>query len=277
VVIDKFKEVNAIEEKIKIAAQIEKDKKDPEFMILETNKSKDIEQYKNLANNGNAHAMAQVGYMYEFGTGVATDESEAMNWYIKAADKNYLHAMTYVASNYIFGKGGVSEDYTQAILWLKKGAEKGSTYAMEQLANCYKDEEVADYTQSMIWYKKLLVKGKDVFYHIGSFYERGEGVTKDYKEAFNWYNKGLENATKTKHSEGFYYYLIASLYSEGGSGIIQNYEEAIKFYKLAADRGLELAMEALSRMYKEGQGVEKDEKIAKEWSDKAEKARENNQ
>jgi TPR repeat protein len=151
---------------------------------------------------------------------------------------------------------------------------------MNQLADCYKEDEVADYNQSLIWYKKLLVKGEDVFYHIGSFYERGEGVTKDYKEAFNWYNKGLENNLKTKQSEGsigFNYYLIASLYCEGGFGIEQNYEEAIKLYKLAADRGLELAMEALSRMYKEGQGVEKDEKIAKEWSDKAEKARENNQ
>ena len=72
---------------------------------------------------------------------------------------------------------------------------------------------------------------------------------------------------------GIYYYTIADLYREGGFGIIQNYEEAIKLYKLAADRGKYLAMEKLSRMYRDGKGVEKDEKIAKEWSDKAAQAR----
>lgn len=276
VVMDKFKEVNAIEEKIKIAAQIEKDKKSPEFLILQTNKSEDIEQYKNLANKGNAHVMVQVGDMYNYGTGVAIDKVEAMNWYTKAADKNNLHAMVYVAYMYVFVEDGINKDYTQAIFWLKKAAEKGSTWAMNQLADCYKEDEVADYNQSMIWYKKLLVKGEDVFFNIGSFYERGKGVTKDYKEAFNWYNKGLEKALKTKQSEnriGFYYYLIANLYHEGGFGILQNYEEAIKLYKLAADKGLDLAMEELSEMYSEGEGVEKDEKIAKEWSDKALQAR----
>jgi len=280
VVMDKFKEVNAIKEKIKIAALIEKDKKSPEFLILETNKSEDIEQYKKVANNGNACAMSHIGDMYNYGIGVAEDKLEAMNWYTKAADKNNLHAMVYIAYMYVFVEDGINKDYTQAIFWLKKAAEKGSTFAMNQLADCYKEDEVADYNQSMIWYKKLLVKGKDVFFNIGSFYEREKGVAKDYKEAFNWYNKGLEKALKTKQYENridFYYYLIANLYHEGGFGILQNYEEAIKLYKLAADRGLDLAMEELSEMYRDGKGVEKDEKIAKEWSDKAAQARENNQ
>ena len=274
VVMDKFKEVYAIEEKIKIAAKMEKDKKSPEFLILETNKSEDIEQYKKVANKGNAEAMYQVGYMYKSGKGVAIDKTEAMNWYTKAADKDNLNAMCGIAYMY---EDGINKDYTQAILWFKKAAEKGSTQAMRWLANLYKKDDVADYTQSIMWYKKIELKEDGVACsYIGGFYERGKGVAKDYKEAMYWYKKGLDKTLKNKWQENItdlYYDNIADLYYEGGYGIIQNYEEAIKFYKLAADKGDKDAMDKLSEMYSDGKGVEKDEKIAKEWSDKAAQAR----
>ena len=277
VVMDKFKEVYAIEEKIKIAAQIEKDKNSPEFLILETNKSEDIEQYKKVANKGNAEAMYQVGYMYKSGKGVAMDKTEAMNWYTKAADKDNLNAMIGIAYTYVFGEVDSNKDYTQAILWFKKAAEKGSTPAMNSLAYYYNEDEVADYTQSIMWYKKLELKGGGVACSsIGGFYKYGKGVTKDYKEAMYWYKKGLDKTLKNKwqgNITDLYYVNIAYLYREGGYGIIQNYDEAIKFYKLAADKGSELAMWELSKMYGVGEGVAEDKKIAKEWSDKAKLAK----
>ena len=39
------------------------------------------------AKRGNRDAMEQIGKMYEYGQGVATNEAEAAKWYGKAAEK----------------------------------------------------------------------------------------------------------------------------------------------------------------------------------------------
>lgn len=276
VVMDKFREVYAIEEKIKIAAQREKDSKDPELLVLETKNSENIEQYKNVANKENMRAMIHIGYMYEKGIGVAKDATEAMTWYHKAAVNGSLAAMCIIAHMYVYGDAefDVNKDYTQAILWYKKAAEKGSTLAMHYLADIYNEEEVGDYMQAMNWYKKLTVKG-DIFAHkqIGNLYQRGNGVTRNYNEALRWYKIALEKTNIDQREVGMFYRVIGDLYYMGGFGILQNYGEAIKFHKLSADRGDADAMRRLSGMYRDGKGIEKDENIANEWSDKESVAR----
>jgi uncharacterized protein len=47
-----------------------------------------------------------------------------------------------------------------------------------------------------------------------------------------------------------------------GKGVIQNYEEAVKCYQMAADQGLIIALYNLGDMYLRGDGVEKDYKEA---------------
>jgi hypothetical protein len=50
------------------------------------------------ANQGNPVAEYGLGHLYEFGLGVAQDKSEALRWYQKAADQDYMDAKQRVAA-----------------------------------------------------------------------------------------------------------------------------------------------------------------------------------
>jgi TPR repeat protein len=54
------------------------------------------------------------------------------------------------------------------------------------------------------------------------------------------------------------------LYYEG-NGVTQNYETALKWYRLAAEQGYAYAQSALGRMYADGHGVSQDYTRAYMW------------
>ena len=58
--------------------------------------------------------------------------------------------------------------------------------------------------------------------------------------------------------------MLGAMYAEG-KGISMDYEEAIKWYKLAAKQGNSSAQSILGIMYSEGQGTVKDYKEAMKW------------
>jgi TPR repeat protein len=56
---------------------------------------------------------------------------------------------------------------------------------------------------------------------------------------------------------------------EGGSGVPQDYVEAVKWYRMAAEKNLGQAQHDLARMYAEGKGVTKDAVQAHMWANLA--------
>ena len=61
-------------------------------------------------------------------------------------------------------------------------------------------------------------------------YERGLGVSKNYKEAVKWYRFAAEQGlTKAQYNLGLMY--------ADGRGVSQDNQEAVKWYRLAADQG----------------------------------------
>ena len=52
---------------------------------------------------------------------------------------------------------------------------------------------------------------------------------------------------------------------EEGLGVLQNYKEALKWYRLAAEKGNNLAQYNLGHMYEEGLGVPQDYVFAHMW------------
>ena len=50
-----------------------------------------------------------------------------------------------------------------------------------------------------------------------------------------------------------------------GQGVIQDYKEAVKWYRLSADQGYALAQNNLGLMYASSRGVLQDEKKAHMW------------
>ena len=63
-------------------------------------------------------------------------------------------------------------------------------------------------------------------------------------------------------------FILGLMYSSG-DGVLQNYDEAIKWYTKAAVQGVPEAQFSLGVMYSEGQGVIEDNKTAAKWYSKA--------
>jgi TPR repeat protein len=107
-----------------------------------------------LAEQGEASAQFNLGFMYDLGQGVPQDYAEAVKWYRKAADQGNAAAQYNLGLMYDNGHG-VPQDYAEAVKWYRKAAERGVATAQNNL---------------------------------GFMYGNGQGVPQDYVQAHKWYN-----------------------------------------------------------------------------------------
>jgi TPR repeat protein len=110
------------------------------------------------AESGDPQAQLLLGSMYDSGTGVQRDSSEAFRWWMKAAQKGNAVAQYNVAVMYAAGEG-VEKNYTQAVEWYRKAAAQG-------------------------W--------PDAYASLGWLYNSGRGVPIDKAEAQRLWTKGAE-------------------------------------------------------------------------------------
>ena len=74
--------------------------------------------------------------MYDSGSGVDKDYSEAAKWYRKAAEQGAPYAQTALGTMYGQGRG-VSRDYSEAMIWYRKAAEQGYPDAQWRVGAMY--------------------------------------------------------------------------------------------------------------------------------------------
>ena len=106
--------------------------------------------------------------MYRSGEGVSQDDTQAVNWFRKAAEQGYAKAQVNLGFMYRSGQG-VPQDYAQAVNWFRKAAEQGIAVAQ---------------------------------YNLGVMYYNGDGVSQDYAQTYAWFSLavafGLEQAKKAR-------------------------------------------------------------------------------
>ena len=88
------------------------------------------------AEQGNAFAQSQLGFMYVQGEGVPQDDAQAVSWFLKAAEQGNAAAQTALGVIYEEGKG-VPQDYVQAVSWYRKAAEQGDAKGQSLLGFMY--------------------------------------------------------------------------------------------------------------------------------------------
>ncbi len=113
-----------------------------------------LQEFKPLAEQGDAGVQFILGVMYQKGQGVPQDYAEAMKWFLKAAEQGDAGAQFNLGFMYAKGQG-VPQDYAEAIKWYQKAAEQGDASAQNNL---------------------------------GVMYKYGWGVPQDYVQAHTWYN-----------------------------------------------------------------------------------------
>ena len=92
-----------------------------------------VQEWRPLAEQGDASAQSNLGWMYANGHGVAQDHAEAAMWYLLAAEQGNATAQFNLGGKYRFGQG-VAQDFTTAHMWYNIAAAQG-----EELAGVMRD------------------------------------------------------------------------------------------------------------------------------------------
>ena len=96
--------------------------------------------------------------------------------------------------------------------------------------------------------------------HASADYEKGMAAAEagDDATAFQEFKKAAEQGhAKAQYNLG--------LMHDNGRGVLQDYEEAVKWYRLAAEKGIAIAQGNLGLMYHNGRGVLQDSVYAHMW------------
>ncbi len=148
-----------------------------------------------------------------------------------------------------------------------------------------------NYQQAAYWYGQAADQGyAHAQYTLGRLYEGGVGVIREYGQAKAWYQKAADqgyepakdalkrllatdtptaSTTETTPTAPEDQYKVGDHYYYGVGGVKQDYQQAISWYRKAADQGYPAAQLKLGSIYEYGWGVDKDYDKARSWYQKA--------
>ena len=81
--------------------------------------------YRRAAQQGNAEAQFNLGFLYATGVGVPQNYTEAFGWYRLAAQQGNAEAQHNLGYLYHIGQGGLPQDFVQAHMWYNLAAAQG--------------------------------------------------------------------------------------------------------------------------------------------------------
>lgn len=169
---------------------------------------------------------------------------EAFKLFMESAEKGHAGAQYEIGEAYYYGEG-VEKDYEEAVRWYKLAAENGNVDVQEVLGDIYCGDLETDiplnYEEALKWYELAAKSGWTYIQ------EKLDALNK--RIASELYEKGMEKYDKKEYEEAFKLFMVAiekghagAQYKIGeayyyGYGVEKNKEEAVKWYKLAAENG----------------------------------------
>lgn len=208
------------------------------------------------AMQNDADAQLQLGKLYK----QIGHDDWAFVWYEAAANANITEAIYWVGNFYYDGKV-VERDLKKTYESYQKAALAGYPDAINNYADMYfrgeyvnKDEKRAH----ELFLKAAELGVAESMYTIGYMYENGVGVEKDMDKSKHWFTQSA------LHGDVFAANRLGHEAVERGDG-----EVAIKWYKVAAEKGDVDGEVNLATCYESGIGTPVNLKKAKYWYQKA--------
>ena len=220
----------------------------------------DLVELRRRAEHGDPAAQLTLGGLYDEGTGVPLDDTEAAKWYRKAADQGLANAQYNLALMYVEGTG-VPQNEEEAALWFRKAAEQGHAFAQGNLGVMFdRGQGVGqDAVEAVKWYRKAAEQGHlDAQMNLALMYDAGVGVPQDIAAAERWYRKAAERGHAPAQNN------LGTMYLEG-NGVARDYRQAADWYRKAAEQGIPAAQRNLALMYEDGLGVPQNHDTAVTW------------
>lgn len=187
--------------------------------------------WENLADQGDARALYNLGTLHAEGRGVPANLVSARDFWMRAADAGHVRAMHNLALSLI-ADAGMSEDtdadteYEQALHWLERASQGGFPNSQ---------------------------------YTLGKMYQYGLSVEQNDQEAARLFmeaaDQGFVNAQ----------YNLGKLYRDG-RGVPRDRERSLHYFSLAAEQGHAGAQNRLATRYARGEGVDQDDVVALVWA-----------
>jgi TPR repeat protein len=204
------------------------------------------------ASSVDTEALLQQGKDFYFGIGVPQSYAEAFARFSKAAAAGHAEAQFHVALCFEDGDG-VKLDQVQATEWYQKSAMAGFAKAQNNLAICYRDGHGVrqDYAEAEKWYCLAAEQGYAPSSCRPKNESRGHGLTCEQLRS------GQQSGQVQRM--GFYYKY------KFGHGAPQDGAQAVKWYRMAAERGCADAQTNLGVCYEFGHGVPQDFAEAAKW------------
>lgn len=194
-----------------------------------TQGDEEITRQREAAEEGDAKAQFNLGWLYAAGDGVPKDYPQAVLWWQKAAEQGLPDAQLILATVYQNGMG-VAKDDVQAVQWYRRAAEQGNARAQNYLGEAYHggDGVMQDYAEALQWYRKAAEQGDaQAQSNLGFMYQNGEGVSPDAGQAVQWWLRAAELGNASAQ------YNLAVAY-HNAAGVIEDYAEALKWVVIAA-------------------------------------------
>lgn len=260
-------------------------------------KAEGVKWLRKAADQGHEKAQLALAKCYATGEGVKKDEAEAFKIYRKAADAGSAEALYELHDFYNLGWGGGTVDKAKAAEALRKSAEMGYVEAQRSLGllsqHAYNGQAI-DLAEAVKWYRLAAAQGdssskaylehlKDVIpllepaeqgdveaqyklaHYIADHDEIGNISDDSRSDAIRkWLLKAAENghlAAQVELAESYGYFENGNWWIAG----VNDFAEAAKWYRKAAEQGDPMAQGMLGWLYATGRGVDKDLKTAVEW------------
>ncbi len=149
--------------------------------------------YHQASDHGNAQAAYELAILYRNGLGVPADASQSFQLLQKAAEANYVPAMSLLSDTYASQKTPVSGQ--RATYWAMKAAEAGDAQGWLVLGFEYDTGKLGGdppywHQKAMESYRKAAGGGNCLaMMAIGDLYAAGNGVRADQAQAQSWHTK----------------------------------------------------------------------------------------
>ena len=246
----------------------------------------DITTLINKANTGDASAQNELGICYAKGKGVTEDLNEAIKWYRKAAEQGHAEAQNKVGNYYFDGKGGLPQDYVEAVKWYRKAAVQGNNDAIHSLAKCYYEGNGVNksYEEAIKIICLSVEKGNN--FKLSVIDSNGGDINRKqyllatinkqiYNDCYSNDIKFLPFSTlydgnfeyiqlSAKNCNRYAQYILCLIYYFGDFEF-RDYKEAIQYFRLASEKGIDNLQFFLGICYYYGNGVNQDYKEATKY------------
>ena len=269
-----------------------------------------VNWWKKAAEQGHVTAQCNLGECYAHGKGVEQSDTEAVKWYQKAAEQGSSTAQFNLGECYEHGRG-IEQNDTEAMKWYQKVAkwdpiakaryekllkktqkekeatpiepaksEKTFAELMEELRESFglvKEEATQKGTKEEAAQKRAEEQARKEAEERARLQEQERAR----KNAEEWYNTGVRYYNEQNYIEAVKWYRKAAEqgHSEAqtnlgfcydqGHGVAQSYSEAVYWYQKAAEQGEKYAQNNLGICYENGFGVTKNYAEAAKWYKKA--------